>query len=171
MCIRNAAILSFTANFSHYIVSCSNTCDFKMSKFLNMMPRGMVYIYQFFGAACCPHSQHGTVTDWTAVSINIAVITSESTRLLFDDLHKRVFTSKVLSVRVTNVKFWQGLLLVWNLTLRSTTCTDRSLPWKLGVHSSYVIRKFTTRVAFQISIYTHVKEKRPKDKFFQFYRP
>ena len=172
MCIHNAAILSFTDNCCHYIVSCRNTCASKMSNFLNMMPRGLVYICQFFGAACCPHSQHGTVTDWTAVSTNTAVITSESTRLLFDDLLKRVFTSKVLSVRVTNVKFWQGLLLVWNLTLRSTTCTDRSLPWKLGVHSLICDKEIYKKGCFpDLNIHIGKRKAAQRQKFFQLYRP
>ena len=172
MCIHNSAILSFTDNFFHYIVSCRNTCAFKMSNFLNMMPRGLVYIYQFFGAACCPHSQHGTVTYWTAVSTNTAVITSESTRLLFDDLLKQVFTSKVLSVRITNVKFRQGLLLVWNLTLRSTTCTDRWLPWKLGVRSLIWGKKIYKNGCFpDFKIHIGKRKGTQRQKFSQLYHP
>lgn len=105
MCIHNATILSFTDHFSRAIVSCRNTSAFKMSIFWNMMPRGLVHNYHFSGGTCCPHSQDGTVADWTAISISTAVITSESTHLLFDALLKRVFTFKVQSVRVTKVKF------------------------------------------------------------------
>jgi len=49
--------------FFHDIVSCRNTCAFKKSDFLNMMSRGLMYNYQFFGGAGCPHSQDGTRLD------------------------------------------------------------------------------------------------------------
>jgi hypothetical protein len=91
--------------FFHDIVNYRNPCAFKMSVFLNMMPRGLVvYNYQFFSEELVALILR-IVPDWTAISTSIALIISESTYLLFNALLTQIFTSKVLSFRVTNVKF------------------------------------------------------------------